>query len=360
MDNSLIVLQIRAVNDEAAIALKDPRNAEFLMPEGNIPEPPSLDSRRRDGTPFIESSSFMTALRIDHYPFDPALGWVFGRDGENVDFVLGGREQGVSQQHFRIDHNWKAMTLVLTNLSGNCTKWANRETGELENLTGSRAIVGQVPYEIAAGVVRLTLQIPVRTQEQQARYDVRVKQLREEVMLAAPTMQGFKIARLDEDPTPLVAGMFVLGHVIGTGMTAVVHEAVDRDTGHRFAAKVYKLATKSASKSMLREIKLLQKLKHVSCLSARLMRSPTPSTSSTYSNQMTSRFSDISSCPGVETHYRIRRLLRKPRPYPDHGNRPQEPGKMYYRLHQRVRGPPATGAVGPRVPARGEHHAPGY
>lgn len=274
MDTSLVVLSITAVSDEAATALKDPRNAEFLVPRGDIPESPSLDSRRRDGTPFIDSLSFITALRIDHYPFDPALGWVFGREGENVDFVLGGLEQGVSQKHFRIDRNWKAMVLVLTNLSGNSTRWIDPETGEVESLTGSRAIVGRRQYEIAAGTVWLTLQIPLRTQEQQARYNVLAEQLRVEIVQAAPTMLGLKVARLDEDPTSLVARRFVLGRVVGTGMTAAVHEPVDRETGDRFAGKVYKLGTKSAWKSMLREIKLLQKLKHVSCLSACLMRSP--------------------------------------------------------------------------------------
>ncbi len=87
-------------------------------------------------------------------------------------------------------------------------------------------------------------------------------------------MLGLKVARLDEDPTSLVASRFVLGRVVGTGMTAAVHEPVDRETGDRFAGKVYKLGTKSAWKSMLREIKLLQKLKYVSCLSACLIRSP--------------------------------------------------------------------------------------
>lgn len=47
------------------------------------------------------------------------------------------------------------MTLILTNLSGNGTEWVDAETGEMETLTGSRAIIGQTPSRVAAGTVWL-------------------------------------------------------------------------------------------------------------------------------------------------------------------------------------------------------------
>ena len=266
MDVSSIVLQITAANDDATVALKDPCNSAFLMPRSNHPKSPTLEYGQRDNTPSIDSSSVCAALRLDHYPFDPALGWVFGREADSVDFVLGSRSQGVSHKHFRIDHNWNAMTLVLTNLSGNWTEWTNTETGEVEKLTGSRALVEAVPYRVGAGTVRLMLQIPVRNPDQQIRYDVRVQKLRDEVALAAPIMKGLTVASLVEEPTPHVAGHFVLGRVIGTGTTAIVREAFDGVTGDRFAAKEYTLSSQGILQSMLREIKLLQKLKHVSDL----------------------------------------------------------------------------------------------
>src|ERR1700744_92233 len=132
MDASFVVVQISPANEEATIALKDPRNAEFLIPTGDPPELPRSDPGQRDSTPFVEPSSNKTVLRLDRYPFDPAFGGVFGREGDDVDFVLGSRDQGVSQKHFRIDHNWKAMTLVLTNMSGNWTGFADPATREVE------------------------------------------------------------------------------------------------------------------------------------------------------------------------------------------------------------------------------------
>ncbi|OAP62697.1 hypothetical protein AYL99_01924 [Fonsecaea erecta] len=267
IDLSTVVLELTAVNSDAITSFRHPDNEAFLVPvEPSDQEP--VHRRAREGTPLANSQSVRAFLRTDCYPYDPLLGWVFGRkdEEEECDFFLGTKEQGVSRKHFRIDHNWKAMTLILTNMSGHGTKWASPDARNSDRVMTSRAILPGEQYSISAGAVELILQIPARGEDEQANFDSNIGRLRLEVEEATPTMNGLKI----EPPgpiTPLVVGRqrrFVLQNVIGSGAMALVYKAVDFETGDVYAAKAYKLAenTDLHLLSMLNEIKILQKLEH--------------------------------------------------------------------------------------------------
>jgi hypothetical protein len=267
IDLSTIVLQITALNREAITALSHPHNKAFLI-SIELSDQKPVPRRTREATPSTSSRSVRALLRTDCYPFDPQFGWVFGREDEECDFFLGTREQGVSRKHFRVDHNWQSMTLVLTNMSSNGTRWTSPATGQVERVMTSRAILPGEQYNISAGAIDLILQIPPRDEDQQALYDSNIHRLRMEVENAMPTMNGLRVQPPGK-VTPMIVGSkrkFVLQKVIGTGAMALVHRAVDFETGDVYAAKEYKLDehTDFHLLSMLNEIKILQGLKHVS------------------------------------------------------------------------------------------------
>lgn len=263
LDVSFVILQITSSNEDAVSALKHPNNKQFLVPTTR-----ASSRRKREGTPLLEHHSVSAVLRTDHLPFEPGLGFVFGREEDDTDFVLGTLEQGISQKHFSIDFNWQSKTLLFRNLSGNGTIWTDPETGQNEKIMTSRAIVGSKQYRVTAGFVDLILQIPQRDEQQQARYNKEVQHLCNEAEKATPTIDGLKLRRPGK-ATPMIIGQkrkYILGRVIGTGVTAIVHEATDHETGDRYAAKEYTFdrQTEAVLKSMSREISLLQELKHVS------------------------------------------------------------------------------------------------
>lgn len=190
---------------------------------------------------------------------------MFGRAGDRTDFVLGTQDQGVSQMHFRVDHNWKTINLVLTNLSGNGTSWIDPETGQREIIKTSRAILGNDQYRITVGVIELTLQIPPRHEKQQAEYEANLRRLRKEVEHAIPKFGGLAIQRRGTI-TPMVVGRkrkFVLRRIIGAGVMASVREAVDYETGDLYAAKQCRVTNENLN-SVLCKIKIMRRQKHVS------------------------------------------------------------------------------------------------
>ena len=271
VDLSTVVLQLTALNHEAVATLTHPCNEAFLVPTASSVSKP-MPRYARETTPLASNEPVRAMLRTDQYPFDPLLGWIFGRDSEECDFFLGTMEQGISRRQFRIDHNWKAKTLVLINMSGNGTSWTNPETGEVERVLTSRAILPGEQCNISAGVVDLVLRIPPRSEDQQASYDDSINQICVEVEAATPTINGLKI-QAPGTATPMIVGRkrkFVLQNIIGTGAMALVYRATDYETGDTFAAKEYKLSENFEQhlSSMLNEIKILKKLKHVSSDSA--------------------------------------------------------------------------------------------
>lgn len=304
LDTSLIVLNISAGNNDAISALYLPQNEKWLVKPANFGRKIATPRRKREGTPLVECQSVDAVLRIDCLPYNAANGWVFGRDDygsedddgedddgddddreeddgkhadgedEGIDFVLGTFHQGVSKKQFSIDYNWEAKTLLLRNLSTHGTKWTNPETGGRERIHTSMALLSDIHYMISAGTVRLVLQVPSRNERQQAKYNAEFERLRAEACKATPQIHGLAIEHPEEE-TPMVIGdtsNYKRGRVLGTGATSVVHEVVEHETGYRFAAKEYTFTgqTEAILKSMMLEIRLLQKLKHVCNLSYEL------------------------------------------------------------------------------------------
>ena len=269
IDLSRTVLQISAFEENSIKALNNSHNQGFIVSD-KLSERPSLSRHQREETPSVEPRTVLAVLRTDHYPFDPLLGWVFGSDEETCDVLIGTRDQGVSRKHFRIDHNWRTMTLVLTNISTHGTHMIDPETGDSHRITTSRAIFGTEQHRITLGAVNLTLRIPSRNQAQQAGYSLSIQRLGQEVVQATPSIRGLNIQSTGA-VTPAVVGRkrkFVLRGVIGNGAMATVYKAIDAETGDLFAAKEYDFGDKLEARlrSMRNEVKILQKLKHVSSL----------------------------------------------------------------------------------------------
>ena len=81
------MLQIIASNIDAISALKDPRNVDFLI---SVKSKKKFAPRHvREGTPLIEYYLVCATLRTDHYLYDLLRGWVFGRNKNGTNFILG-------------------------------------------------------------------------------------------------------------------------------------------------------------------------------------------------------------------------------------------------------------------------------
>lgn len=277
LDVSTVILQITSSDDTSAAALQNPSNTAFLLPTIRIPP-----RRKREGTPLVERDPARLVLRTTDFPFDPARGFVFGRknrdsndeeklegdeDDDETDIDIGTHRQGVSQKHFSVNFNWEARTLLLRNLSANGTGWTDPETGLDERLMTSRVLLESTQYRISAGLIELILRIPSRDDNQRAKYDTEIQRLHDAARDASPTLDGLKL-RSQGKATPMVIGRgrkYILGRSIGAGTTAIVFEALDYETGDRFAAKEYTASSVSIS-VMFSELKLLQEMKHVRSL----------------------------------------------------------------------------------------------
>jgi hypothetical protein len=264
VDLSTTVLFVTAISNEAVLGFQNAHNADFLMSAGlSEDEEGSLGSR--ESTPFIELRPTRCVLRTNHYPNDPQCGWSFGYDLERCDFYLGKKMWGVSDIHFRIDHNWTAKSLVIINMSQHGIQVADPATGDYERVFTSRVIMEAEQMKVGAGLVEMTLNIPRRGPHQET-YDMNLEILRKEVEMAMPRIDGVRI----HQPawlTPKVVGekrKYILQQSIGVGAFATVYKAIDHQNGNVFAAKEFKHLDKKGLTSAMEEIRLLQSIKHVS------------------------------------------------------------------------------------------------
>ncbi len=265
MDNSNVIIILRALNQETSDVCECAHNEGFLFLSSHNT---SQTSEPEDTTPAPISKASL-ALTLDRLPYDADLGFVFGsKDDDECDVLLSlrnpqnpGRNRGISRKHFRIDFNWDNEALILYNESQFGTELVSPLAGtqhlkkgnSFPLFDGSTIRVSQIAFEI---------EIPPRNASEAEKYRenwCRVKQDCQQALgkHAGPPATSYPV-------TVAYQRRVVLYGMIAQGNFGSVFKGID-EQGYLVAVKqpCDHLSEESETK-FRREINFLQDLQHVS------------------------------------------------------------------------------------------------
>lgn len=210
----------------------------------------------------------LIALRTDLVPRKPAEGTVCGWDTTECDIYLGKRKQGVGRRQFRFTHNSNTGVLVLINLGSNGTRYENSKTGEIDQIWKSKALVPGDQIRIYVGVHDYTLRVPLRSEEDQAKFDVNLERIRKSHENTRYPIQSLSVhSGIDTPAVVETERPYIYQNQIGRGEYATVYKVVDAETGEFFAAKHFDDRERENNIHRLRhEGEILKSLQHVSSL----------------------------------------------------------------------------------------------
>ena len=134
-----MILQIIALNIDAILTLKDLRNINFLI----LIKFKKKSTRHyiRENISLVKYYLVYIILCTNHYLYNLLRDQIFSRNKNNTNFILRTQIQGVSDLHFNIDYNQRAINLMLINLLDNSTKIINLDTSKMNKIITLRVIL---------------------------------------------------------------------------------------------------------------------------------------------------------------------------------------------------------------------------
>lgn len=232
-----------------------------------------------------------------HVPSKPG-GHVITRLGRDADLILRqvARQQPVSAVHVAFEINPATHHVLLTVRSKRLSSvtfapfFGEEEDGSVdrETITGSGVILYGQDYQITMASYMFMLVWPGLAGTQRARAETlkrftlqgyhsslqRVQGLRSRdrpTDVDASEVRSWHVTRLNTAKQSLFKDIVHLRQEQGAGAFGTVYKAVDVSSGHHFAIKVLNLAdspsldVETARAILHREIKVMERLKHVSC-----------------------------------------------------------------------------------------------